>query len=173
VRRTGVQAEGEDARSQCAGRIDETRATAIVMTQKAKFREFIAAQDAVYDCVRAELVAGRKETHWIWFIFPQLAGLGFSSISEKFSIASLDEARAYLDHPVLGQRLRECTELVLAVPERSIRHIFGDPDDTKFRSCMTLFAMAAPEEPLFIMALDKYFCGGRDPLTLRLLQQAQ
>ncbi len=142
------------------------------MMQEKKFGDFVTTQDAVYDSVRAELRAGRKETHWMWFIFPQLAGLGFSPMSKKFSIASLDEARAYLRHPVLGSRLRECTKLLLAVPDRSIREIFGEPDDMKFRSCMTLFAAALPEETLFSTALDNYFDGERDLLTLRLLQQA-
>lgn len=140
--------------------------------QEKKFGEFIAAQDAVYEGVRAELRVGRKETHWMWFVFPQLAGLGLSAMAKKFSIGSLEEARAYLNHPVLGSRLRECTELVLAVSDRSIREIFGEPDDMKYRSCMTLFAAAAPQETLFGSAFDKYFGGDRDPLTLRFLQQS-
>ncbi|MGA2660961.1 MAG: DUF1810 family protein [Verrucomicrobiota bacterium] len=137
---------------------------------KAKLAEFVTAQDAVYDNVRRELAAGRKETHWIWFIFPQMAGLGFSSTSRKFGIASKAEARSYLGHSVLGPRLRECTQLMLSVPNRSIGSILGHPDDLKFRSSMTLFAAAAPEEPLFKAALEKFFGGEHDPLTIRMLQ---
>ena len=133
--------------------------------------EFVAAQDPVYDQVRRELTAGLKETHWIWFIFPQLSGLGQSSMSRKFALASKAEARKYWEHPVLGPRLRECTQLLLASPNRSIASILGDPDDLKFRSSMTLFAAAAPEEPLFKAALEKFFRGAPDPLTIKLLQK--
>ena len=135
-----------------------------------RFAEFVAAQDAVYDEVRRELAAGRKETHWIWFIFPQLAGLGRSSMSKRFGLASQDEARSYLNHAVLGPRLRECTRLMLASPDRSIATILGPPDDLKFRSSMTLFAAAAPEEAIFQAALDRFFGGEPDPLTLGLLR---
>jgi uncharacterized protein (DUF1810 family) len=135
-----------------------------------RLAEFVAAQDPVYDEVLRELAAGRKETHWIWFIFPQLAGLGQSSMSKKFALASKAEARSYLEHPVLGPRLRECTRLMLASPNRSIAAILGPPDDLKFRSSMTLFAAAAPEEPIFEAALEKFFAGERDPLTLGLLR---
>ncbi len=141
------------------------------MTTEAKFAEFVAAQAPVYAEVRRELASGRKETHWIWFIFPQLAGLGHSSMCQKFGIASKAEARAYLDHGVLGPRLRECTQLMLAAPNRSIESIMGFPDDLKFRSSMTLFAAATPEEPLFKAALEKFFEGKPDPLTIELLQK--
>ncbi|MFI5348655.1 MAG: DUF1810 domain-containing protein [Elusimicrobiota bacterium] len=141
------------------------------MATEAKLAEFVAAQDAVYDEVRRELAAGLKETHWIWFIFPQLAGLGQSSISRKFALASQAEARRFWEHPVLGPRLRECTQLLLASPKRSIAAILGDPDDLKFRSSMTLFAAAAPEEPIFKEALKKFFDGAPDPLTLELLHK--
>ncbi|MCR4296148.1 MAG: DUF1810 domain-containing protein [Elusimicrobia bacterium] len=134
-----------------------------------KLAEFAAAQDEVYADVLRELAAGRKESHWIWFIFPQLTGLGHSSMSERFGLASKAEARTYLEHPVLGARLRECTRLLLALPSRDLRAILGSPDDLKFRSSMTLFAEAAPEEPLFAAALEKYCEGERDPLTLELL----
>jgi uncharacterized protein (DUF1810 family) len=140
------------------------------MTTESKLAEFVAAQDSVYEEVRRELAAGRKETHWIWFIFPQLAGLGYSSMSKKFGLASKAEARSYLDHPVLGPRLRECVQLMLASPNQSIASILGPPDDLKFRSSMTLFAAADPEEPLFEAALEHFFSGERDPLTLGLLQ---
>lgn len=143
------------------------------MTTEAKLAEFVAAQDPVYDEVRRELSAGLKETHWIWFIFPQAAGLGHSSMSRKFGIASKAEARRYLKHGVLGPRLRECTRLLLALPARSIRSILGSPDDLKFRSSMTLFAAAAPEEPLFAAALEKFFGGEPDALTLGLLQRSE
>ena len=133
-----------------------------------KLAEFVATQDRVYDQVLRELTAGRKETHWIWFIFPQITGLGFSEMSRRFGIASLAEAQCYLRHDVLGPRLRQCTELMLAAPHRDIRSILGDPDDLKFRSSMTLFAAAAREESIFQAALEK-FGGKPDPLTLRLL----
>lgn len=119
--------------------------------------------------VRAELKAGRKATHWMWFVFPQLAGLGFSQRSQFYGIASLDEARAYLAHPVLGPRLVKCTDLVNAAEGRSAHDIFGSPDDMKFRSSMTLFALAGPDEPAFAVALAKYFDGRRDERTLGLL----
>src|SRR6266568_4127586 len=112
-------------------------------------RRFVDAQQPVYEAVLGELRAGRKRTHWMWFIFPQIAGLGHSSLAQRFAISSLDEAVAYVAHPVLGPRLRECARLVAGIEGRSIAEIFGDPDDLKFRSSMTLFARAAPEEPIF------------------------
>ena len=141
------------------------------MTTELKLSRFVIAQDAVYDQVRRELGAGRKETHWIWFIFPQMTGLGFSPMSQRFGIASRAEARRYLAHPVLGPRLREGTQSMLALPEQNISSILGYPDDVKFRSSMTLFAAAAPEEPLFQAALEKFFGGTHDPLTIGLLRQ--
>ncbi|UTD27354.1 DUF1810 domain-containing protein [Bradyrhizobium sp. WD16] len=132
-------------------------------------QRFVSAQDGVYPAVQAELRAGRKRSHWMWFIFPQIAGLGFSAVAQRYAIASLAEASAYLAHPVLGERLRECTRLVLAVQERSINAIFGSPDDMKFHSCMTLFAQAAPDESLFKDALKKYFDGAPDTATLARL----
>lgn len=140
------------------------------MTTEANLSEFVSAQDEVYDRVRRELSAGRKETHWIWFIFPQLAALGQSSTSKKYGLASKAGARSYFEHPVLGPRLRECTRLMLASPSRDISSIMGFPDDLKFRSSMTLFAVAAPEEPAFKAALEKFFNGAPDPLTIKLLQ---
>jgi uncharacterized protein (DUF1810 family) len=132
-------------------------------------QRFVSAQDEVYSAVQAELGAGHKRSHWMWFIFPQIAGLGFSPMAQRYAIASLDEASAYLAHPVLGERLRECTRLVLAVQDRSINAILGSPDDLKFHSCMTLFARAAPDEPLFKDALRKYFGGAPDTATLARL----
>jgi len=129
---------------------------------------FLDAQAPVYEQVLAELRAGRKRSHWIWFIFPQIAGLGHSAMAHRYAIGSLEEARAYLAHPVLGARLRECSELVLAVEGRTIHEIFGSPDDMKFRSCMTLFNQAAPGEAVFTDCLRKYFEGQEDPHTLRV-----
>jgi uncharacterized protein (DUF1810 family) len=130
---------------------------------------FVAAQDPVMDQVRRELAAGRKRSHWMWFVFPQLRGLGHSAMAQRYGIASLAEARALLAHPVLGPRLEECTTLVNAVQGRSAHEIFGSPDDLKFRSCMTLFAAARPGETPFQAALDRYFSGEPDPRTLALL----
>jgi len=133
---------------------------------------FVAAQSGVIERVRAELQTGRKQSHWMWFVFPQLAGLGVSPMAQRYAISSLAEARAYLAHPLLGARLRECTELVLAIHGKTAHAIFGSPDDLKFRSCLSLFAEAAPEEIVFNIALAKYFSGAKDPRTLALLRDA-
>lgn len=130
---------------------------------------FVEAQAPVIDTVRLELKRGKKQSHWMWFVFPQVAGLGFSAMSQRFAISSLDEARAYLAHPVLGERLRRCVELVLQVENRSAHQIFGSPDDMKFRSCLTLFAEASSEE-VFLRAFDRYFEGTADPATLKQIQ---
>jgi uncharacterized protein (DUF1810 family) len=130
---------------------------------------FVEAQRPVYDDVLAELRAGRKRTHWMWFIFPQLAGLGRSEMARRFAISSLDEARAYLAHPVLGRRLHECATLVSAIEGRSAADIFGEPDDRKLRSSMTLFARAAPDETLFSDCLHRFFRGEGDPETIARL----
>ena len=130
---------------------------------------FVDGQAPVIDTVRAELAAGAKQTHWMWFVFPQLAGLGRSSTAAFFAIAGLAEARAYLAHPVLGPRLLEGTALVNAVEGRTAHQIFGAPDDLKFRSSMTLFAQAASDPGPFKAALTKYFAGMPDAATLRLL----
>jgi uncharacterized protein (DUF1810 family) len=132
-------------------------------------QRFVDAQDRVYERVTAELRAGLKATHWIWFIFPQIRGLGRSPTAWSFGIASKDEAVAYLDHPILGSRLRECTGLVNSVEGRSAEKIFGPLDALKFRSSMTLFANAAPDNKIFKDALDKYFAGQQDALTLEKL----
>jgi uncharacterized protein (DUF1810 family) len=129
-------------------------------------RRFIAAQDPVMDAVLAELRAGRKASHWMWFVFPQNQGLGSSSMARHYALASRQEARAYHEHPQLGARLQECTRLVLQVQERPVEQIFGYPDDLKFHSCMTLFAQVAPEEALYRAALQKYFAGVPDARTL-------
>ena len=126
---------------------------------------FLVAQQGVYDGVLRELQAGRKTGHWIWFIFPQISGLGHSAMSQHFAIVSLDEARAYLAHPVLGTRLRECAGVVLAIKGRSATEIFGSTDAMKLRSCMTLFLRAAPDEPVFAKVLDRYYGGVADRAT--------
>ena len=132
-------------------------------------QRFVEAQNPVYQRVLSELREGRKRTHWMWFIFPQIRGLGHSEISRRFSIGSLYEAEAYFKHPILGPRLKECTELVNAIQSRSIGDIFGYPDHLKFRSSMTLFAQAGPGEKIFNEALDKYFAGSPDEFTVSRL----
>ena len=140
------------------------------MTDPHKLQRFTDAQAPVYRQVVAELAAGEKRSHWMWFIFPQLDGLGRSSMAQRFAIASREEARAYWQHPVLGTRLRECIELMQAIRGRSAFQILDTPDDLKFRSCLTLFAAVLPDEPVFAKALDKYFQGGADSRTLELLR---
>jgi uncharacterized protein (DUF1810 family) len=130
---------------------------------------FVQAQGSIYGTALAELRAGSKASHWMWYIFPQIEGLGFSPISQHYAITCLDEARAYLAHPVLGARLVECVEVVNAVQGRSAHEIFGAPDDLKLRSSLTLFVRAAPDNPVFAEALAKYFAGEPDPLTLAQL----
>ena len=132
-------------------------------------QRFVDAQDRVYDQVLAELRAGAKRSHWIWFVFPQLEALGSSSTAKRFGIASLAEAQAYLAHPVLGSRLRECTQLVLDIDGRSVDDIFGWPDNLKVRSSMTLFAHATDDNADFTAVLDKFYGGEPDPRTLELL----
>ena len=136
------------------------------MDDRFQLQRFVDAQQPVYETVLSELRAGRKRSHWMWFIFPQIAGLGHSTMAHRFALSSLDEAAAYLAHPVLGLRLRECSVLVAGIEGRPIAEIFGYPDDVKFRSSMTLFAQAAPEEPIFAACLRKYFAGELDPQTL-------
>jgi uncharacterized protein (DUF1810 family) len=133
---------------------------------------FVDAQAPVYESVRAELRAGCKRSHWMWFVFPQLRSLGHSSTAHYYGIASSAEAKAYFAHGLLGARLRECVELVLAVEGKTAHDIFGSPDDLKFRSSMTLFAHVAPDERLFSRALDHYYDGSPDPLTLDRLSRA-
>lgn len=129
-------------------------------------RRFVEAQAGSYAGALAELRAGTKRGHWMWFVFPQIAGLGTSPMARRYAIATLDEAQAYLGHAVLGARLRACTAAVNGLTGRSARAVFGSPDDMKFRSSMTLFARAAPDEPAFQVALATYFGGVEDPLTL-------
>ena len=132
------------------------------MTNAYNLQRFLDAQQSVYASVLDELRAGRKSSHWIWFIFPQIAGLGRSGTAQQFAIGSLDEAKAYLQHPVLGPRLRECTQLVLDVEGRSAEKIFGYPDYLKLRSCLTLFMTDARDNARFNAALLKYFHGKPD-----------
>ena len=131
---------------------------------------FVSAQDPVLAAVRRELAAGCKRSHWMWFVFPQLAGLGRSDMARRYAIASLADARAFLAHPVLGARLEECTALVNAVEGRTALAILGSPDDLKFRSSMTLFAEAGPGTAVFGQSLRRYFGGVPDPATMRLLE---
>ncbi|MDE5446928.1 DUF1810 family protein [Bradyrhizobium sp. CSA207] len=138
------------------------------MTDPFNLNRFVQAQNPVYSRVIGELSRGRKQSHWMWFIFPQIAGLGLSAMSQRYAIGTREEAEAYLAHPVLGTRLVECTGLVLAVQGRTIHAILGAPDDAKFRSSMTLFG-AVSDQPIFSQALERYFSGERDGATLEIL----
>lgn len=133
---------------------------------------FLSAQESVYDRALGELKSGRKRTHWMWYIFPQIDGLGHSSTARYYSIKTMEEARRYLDHPVLGKRLVECTEAVIAIKGGSVSEIFGYPDDLKFKSSMTLFEKVAGPGSVFSSALDKYCRGERDTATLSLLEKS-
>jgi uncharacterized protein (DUF1810 family) len=134
-------------------------------------QRFVEAQDTggAYDRALAELRAGRKQTHWMWFVFPQLAGLGSSLMAQRYAIASLEEAAAYLSHPILGPRLREGVAAANAVQDRTAHEIFGSPDDMKFRSSLTLFAHATADNAGFLAALGTYYGGAFDPASMRLL----
>jgi uncharacterized protein (DUF1810 family) len=130
---------------------------------------FVQAQEGDYEQALSEIKSGRKQSHWMWYIFPQFEGLGFSSTSRHYSIKSLAEAEAYLSHPVLGARLRECAGAALGVQGRTASAIFGSPDDMKLRSCATLFARVSPPGSVFEQLLDRYYQGEPDGKTLRLL----
>jgi uncharacterized protein (DUF1810 family) len=130
---------------------------------------FVEAQEPIYPSVVEELRQGVKSGHWMWFVFPQVAGLGRSPMSERYAIRSLEEAHAYLAHPTLGAVLRECARLVAAIPDRSAEEVFGSIDARKLRSSMTLFRLADPDEPVFTEVLDRYFEGGTDPATEAIL----
>jgi uncharacterized protein (DUF1810 family) len=132
------------------------------------FEHFIAAQAGVYETVLSELRAGQKRSHWMWFIFPQLRALGRSATAQRYGLGGAEEARAYAAHPVLGVRLRDCVALANAIEGKSANAVFGFPDDLKFRSCVTLF-LAATGEQLFQEALDRYYGGEGDALTLEAL----
>jgi uncharacterized protein (DUF1810 family) len=127
---------------------------------------FVEAQSEVYADVVAELRAGQKQSHWMWFVFPQIRGLGNSPTAKQYAIVSRAEAVAFVEHPVLGPRLKECTQLVIDIEGRTIGQIFGYPDDLKFRSSMTLFATVTPDNEVFLKALQKYFRGEMDQATL-------
>lgn len=142
------------------------------MEISSKLDHFVDAQNPIYAKVVQELKAGEKASHWMWFVFPQLQGLGRSAMAVKYGIESLEEANAYWQHPVLGPRLKECTEYVLATKGKTAFQIFGTPDDMKFRSSMTLFARAVPDEPMFLVVLTRYFDGRDDLRTLELLPRA-
>ena len=142
------------------------------MTDPFDLERFVRAQNPIIRAVQGELAQGRKQSHWMWFIFPQIAGLGFSAMSQRYAIGSRAEAESYLAHPLLGSRLVDCTRLVLAVEGRTINAIFGAPDDAKFRSSMTLFG-AVSDEPIFDEALAKYFAGRRDDATLGILDRLE
>ena len=135
-------------------------------------QRFVEAQAPVFEAVLAELRSGRKESHWMWFVFPQIAGLGSSRSAQHYAISSLAEAQTYLRHLTLGPRLRECTTLAVSIDGKSAEEVFGYPDFLKFRSCMTLFSRATSDDKLFVCALDKYFDGELDPLTLQRLVQS-
>lgn len=133
---------------------------------------FVRAQASDYERALSEIRSGRKRTHWMWYIFPQIDGLAFSSTSKVYAIKSVEEAKAYLEHPILGPRLRECAEAVIGVEGRSATEIFGSPDDLKLRSCATLFACVSPPGSAFDRLLEKYYRGERDGKTLQLLGNA-
>ena len=137
-----------------------------------RLNRFVDAQDGVYAQALAEIRSGRKRTHWMWFVFPQLKGLGASAMAQHFGISGLDEATAYLEHPVLGPRLVECVESLNSLPDQSASEIFGYPDDLKLRSCATLFASASSTGSVFERLLEKYFAGQRDERTLALLRES-
>ncbi len=133
-------------------------------------KRFLSAQQGIYERALAELTRGQKRTHWMWYIFPQFDGLGYSPTAKRYSIKSIEEARQYLNHPVLGKRLLECTEAVIALKGGSLSEIFGYPDDLKFKSSMTLFEKIAGSGSVFSSALDMYCHGERDATTLKLLE---
>lgn len=135
-----------------------------------RLQRFIDAQEGVHARALDELRAGRKTTHWMWFVLPQVAGLGSSAMAQRYAIGSLEEARAYLAHPVLGPRLVECTEAVLSHSDRTAHDILGSPDDVKLRSSMTLFVLVAGPESVFQRVLDAFFDGEMDPRTVDLLE---
>jgi uncharacterized protein (DUF1810 family) len=139
------------------------------MTDARDLQRFLDAQEPVIEQVKRELRNGRKTSHWMWFVFPQIAGLGRSEMARRYAIASREEAAAYLAHPILGVRLHDCTRLLMLVEGRSAHDIFGSPDDMKFHSCMTLFASVARDDEVFGEALYKYFAGNPDRLTLDIL----
>lgn len=140
------------------------------MNDPFNLRRFVDAQAPVIDAARAELRQGRKSSHWMWFVFPQIAGLGQSAMSRRYAIASRAEAAAYLAHPLLGPRLEECCRILLGHSELTAHDVLGAPDDRKLRSCLTLFADVTPEDSIFTEALVRFFAGEMDPATLHRLR---
>ncbi len=139
------------------------------MSDPYDLQRFVEAQAPVHDRALAELRAGRKQSHWMWFVFPQIAGLGHSAMAQRYAISGVDEARAYLEHALLGPRLHECAQAMLLHTDHSARQILGPPDDLKLRSSMTLFAAVAPDQPIFQQVLNAFFDGEADPATLSKL----
>lgn len=140
------------------------------MTDPFELSRFIAAQEPIYAQALAEVRSGRKTSHWMWFVFPQIVGLGSSAMAQRYAISGADEARTYLAHPMLGHRLSECAEALLGVEGRSAFEIFGSPDDMKLKSSMTLFAEVSAPDSAFGKVLDRYYEGQKDPRTLELLR---
>jgi uncharacterized protein (DUF1810 family) len=138
-------------------------------TDPHNLQRFLEAQADNYEDAISEIRGGRKRSHWMWYVFPQIDGLGFSSTAKHFAIKSIDEARAYLEHPILGARLRECSEAALRIDGRSATEVFGSPDDLKLKSSATLFACVSPPGSVFEQLLAKFYQGSRDPRTLELL----
>jgi uncharacterized protein (DUF1810 family) len=143
------------------------------LKEEPDLERFVQAQAGEYQRALAEIKSGRKRTHWMWYVFPQFAGLGSSHLAMLYAVKSVEEASAYLRHPVLAPRLVECAEAALAVEGRSAREVFGSPDDLKLRSCATLFAHVSPDGSVFHRIIDKYFGGQPDERTVRLLEQAE
>jgi uncharacterized protein (DUF1810 family) len=143
----------------------------MVMSDPHNLQRFIDAQETDYQAALAEITAGQKRSHWMWYVFPQYDGLGFSSTSKLYAIKSLAETKAYLEHPVLGSRLHECVNALLTVTGRSVHQIFGSPDDMKLKSSMTLFAHISPGSSRFEQVLDRYFDGNRDQKTIELIKE--
>jgi len=139
------------------------------LPESSDLSRFLFAQEGIYDIALSELRRGRKETHWMWFIFPQLAGLGHSAMARRYAIRDIGEAKAFLEDPVLGPRLVGCCQILLSIKGKTASQIFGDPDDLKLRSSMTLFALAEEPGSIFEEVLARYFGGGKDRLTLELM----
>ncbi|OUM04742.1 calpastatin [Pseudomonas syringae] len=139
------------------------------MNDAYNLQRFVNAQQLVFQQVLTELEAGHKRSHWMWFVFPQIQGLGHSDMAQRYAISDLDEARAYLQHPLLGTRLEQCASIIVPQVGRTARQMFGSPDDMKLHSSMTLFAIAAPDRPVFQEVLDTFFEGERDAMTVRRL----
>jgi uncharacterized protein (DUF1810 family) len=145
---------------------------AVMVHDAFNLKRFVDAQEPVFPEVLLELERGHKRTHWMWFVFPQLAALGRSSTAKHFGLHSLEEARAYWMHPLLGPRLHQCCETLMKVEGRSAHEVFGSPDDLKLCSCLTLFEIAVPDEPVFAQCLEKYYRGRRDELTQALCRSS-